>query len=176
MFRYYWWSLNQYFKVIEMLPNVSQTNNFPSKYQKTHAKGLHVKADKISWDFWALVVSLIDRSSCWRVVLLSLLLVENLKNRITSAVFPLIHKIDFNLFNFKFLIDYWSNYGVDLASMKILYTEVSLSVGAIVHIHDYLPPWHLFSVPKGKQRVYPKEKREVLWQGSDVSPQNRTVT
>lgn len=33
----------------EMQPTLSQTNNFPSKYQNSHAKGLPVEADKIKY-------------------------------------------------------------------------------------------------------------------------------
>lgn len=83
-------------------------------------------------------------------MLLSLLLLENPKNKISSAVFLLINKTDFKITSYR------SNYDADLTSMKICYTEVNLSVGAMVHIHDYLHPWHLFKVtegiPKGSKR------------------------
>lgn len=50
MFRYYLlMGIKSVFKVTETQPAVSQTNNFPSKYQKSHAKGLPVGADKIKY-------------------------------------------------------------------------------------------------------------------------------
>lgn len=82
------------------------------------------------------------------------------KNKISSAVFLLINKTDFKITSYR------SNYDAHLTSMKICYTEVNLSVGAMVHNHDYLSPWHVFRVTEG----VPQREQERCFDREQICP------
>jgi len=73
----------------------------------------------------------------------SLLLIENIQDQVTSVLFPLIYKAEFNM------TSYGNKYDVDLTSAKTCNTEMNLLIGAMGHISEYLPSQHLFSVFKG---------------------------